>query len=207
MVSQQSETAMQLELRATRRPRNFTIGLFLGVALMLSWQYFRAARENSTISMPGDEAAFVTVLMQSRAAWIDAPNDLGRDGLRRSRAAALCKVDPTLLANGWTGRIDSVVPDAFPDYAGKSTARIVIALTTDISVSTPAAPLLNNPSMMVEAGTAVYAAAANLRLGERVRFSGHFIPGADCADEESLTLQGGMISPRFKIVLTGLSAG
>jgi hypothetical protein len=197
---------MAVALRLNNRPRNFTIGLFLGVLLMLSWQYWHAARENSTSAMPADEAAFVNVLMQARASWIDAPNDLARHAMRAARAAALCQADPALLANGWLGRMDSVIPDAFPDYAGKPTARIIINITTDVSISTPSAPLLNTPSQMVEAGTPVYAAAATLRRGELVRFSGRFMPGADCATEESLTLQGGMTAPRLKIVLTALAA-
>jgi hypothetical protein len=197
---------MAVVLRTTNRPRNFTIGLFLGVALMLAYQYWRAAARNSTAAMPEDEAAFVNILMQSRAAWLDAPNDLARHGMRAARAAALCKANPGLSANGWTGRMDRVIPDAFPDYAGKPTARIIITLTSDISISTPSAPLLNTPSTMVEAGTPIYETSATLRLGQRIRFSGHFVPGADCADEESLTLQGGMTSPRLKIVLTKLAA-
>jgi hypothetical protein len=197
---------MAVQLQFTNRRRNFTIGLFLGVALMLGWQYWRAARTNSTFGMPADEAAFVTVLMQSRAAWIAAPNDLARHGMRAARASALCKADPALLANAWAGRMVSVTPDGFPDYAGKQTARIVIALTSDVSVSTPSAPLLNDPATMVEAGSAVYAAAATLREGETLRFSGRFMPGGDCVEEDSLTLQGGMTEPRLKIVLTGLAA-
>jgi hypothetical protein len=198
---------MAVALRSTNRRRNFTIGLFLGVALMLAYQYWRAAQQNSTSAMPADEAAFVNVLMKSRAAWLGAPNDLARHGMRAARAAALCKADPALSANGWTGRLDRVIPDAFPDYAGKPTARIIIDLTSDISISTPSAPLLNTPSQMVEAGTPVYAAAARLRRGQLVRFSGRFISGADCEAEESLTLQGGMTAPRLKIILTALAAG
>lgn len=196
---------MVVTLRPANRTRNFTIGLFLGVALMLSYQYFRAAQQNSTSAMPPAEAAFVNILMQSRAAWLDAPNDLARHGMRTARAAALCKANPTLSADAWLGRLDSITPDAFPDYAGKSTARIIITLTSDISISTPAAPLLNTPAQLVEAGTPVYQVAATLRIGQRIRFSGHFLSGTDCADEESLTLQGSMTAPRLKIVLTALA--
>jgi hypothetical protein len=198
---------MAVALRYRNRQRNFTIGLFLGVAIMLTWTYWREAQSNSTSAMPSDEAAFVTILMHSRAAWLNAPNDLARHGMRAARAAALCKADPTLLANAWTGRLASIIPDNFPDYAGKVSARIIINLTSDISISTPSAPLLNDPSTMVEAGSAVYAAAANLRIGQTVRFSGRFIRGADCADEESLTMNGGMTAPRLKVVLTSLSPG
>jgi hypothetical protein len=142
---------MPVILRPTRSRRNFTIGLFLGVASMLAFQYWRQAQKNSTAGMPPDEAAFVTILTQSRAAWIGAPNDLARRGIRAARAAALCKADPTLSANNWLGRMVSVTPDSFPDYAGKATARIIIALTADATLSTPSAPLLNDPSTMAPA--------------------------------------------------------
>jgi hypothetical protein len=197
---------MQLQLRPTNRRRNFTIGLFLGVALMMGWQYWRAARANSTAGMPKDETAFVNILQQSRLAWLQAPNDLARNPMRATRAAALCKAVPTLSATGWSGRVVSVLPDGFPDYAGRKTVTIILALTTDISLTTPAAPLLNDPSTMLQAGSPIYATAATLRPGEAVNFSGRFFPGADCMDETRLTLSGGMTAPRWKFQLTALTS-
>jgi hypothetical protein len=197
---------MAVRLRYTNRRRNFTIGLFLGVALMLGWQYWRAARLNSTAFMPKDEAAFINILMQARQAWIDAPNDLARNGMRDARATSLCKTLPGLTANDWDGRIVSILPDGFPDYFGKKTVTIIIALTSDVTLSTPAAPLLNNPATMVESGSALYATAATLRAGEPVKFSAKFFPGADCMDNTRLTLAGGMTEPRWKMQLTVLAA-
>jgi len=190
-----------------RGRRNFTLGIFLGILAMLAWQYGRAWEKNSTLGMPQDETAFVTVLTQSRAAWLAAPNDLARLGMRQARAAALCKANPQLLAHNWRGRILSVTPNAMPDFSGKQTATIVIALTTDITLATPALPLLNSPSSLVEAGTPIYTTAATLRAGQDVRFSGQFFSGGDCVDEESFTLTGGMTEPRLKIQLTALAAG
>jgi hypothetical protein len=186
------------------RRYNFTIGLFLGVLGMLGWQYWRSAQQNSTRLMPPDEAAFVKIFVQSRAAWVSAPNDLARIGMRQTRAAALCKADPGLLANDWLGHIISVVPNTVPDLAGKQSATIVIGLNADVSVATPSLPLLNNPASMVEAGTPIYATAATLPVGQRVRFSGKFFGGGDCVDEESFTMNGGMTEPMLKIWLTAL---
>jgi hypothetical protein len=186
------------------RRYNFTIGLFLGVLGMLGWQYWRSAQQNSTRLMPPDEAAFVKIFVQSRAAWVSAPNDLARIGMRQARAAALCKADPGLLANDWLGHIISVVPNTVPDLAGKQSATIVIGLNADVSVATPSLPLLNNPASMVEAGTPIYATAATLSVGQRVRFSGKFFTGGDCVDEESFTMNGGMTEPMLKIWLTAL---
>ena len=152
------------------RRYNFTIGLFLGVLGMLGWQYWRSAQQNSTRLMPPDEAAFVKIFVQSRAAWVSAPNDLARIGMRQARAAALCKADPGLLATGWLGHIISVVPNTVPDLAG----------------------------------TPIYATAATLSVGQRVRFSGKFFTGGDCVDEESFTVNGGMTEPMLKIWLTAL---
>jgi hypothetical protein len=196
---------MQLQLRPANRRRNFTIGLFLGVALMMGWQYWLAARANSTEGMPRDEAEFVNILQQAHDAWRQAPNELARTPMRAARAAALCKAVPGLSATGWSGRVVSILPDGFPDYLGNKTVTIIIALTTDISLTTPAAPLLNDPSTMVQAGTPIYATAATLRPGEAVKFSGRFFPGADCMDETRLTLSGGMTAPRWKFQLTALA--
>jgi hypothetical protein len=186
------------------RRRTFSVGLLLGVLGMLGWQYWRSAQQNSTRLMPPEEAAFVKIFSQSRAAWITAPNDLGRIGMRQARAAALCKADPELSVSGWLGRIISVTPNSVPDLEGKQSATIVIGLTSDVSVTTPSLPLLNNPAAMVEAGTPIYATAATLPAGQGVRFSGRFFTGSDCVDEESFTVNGGMTEPRLKIWLTAL---
>ena len=189
-----------------RRRGTFSIGLLLGVLGMLAWQYWRSAQLNSTSGMPPDETAFVKILTQSRTSWLSAPNDVARQGMRQARAAALCKADTQLLSSSWRGRIVSVSPNSLPDLAGKQTATIVIALTSDISVATPNLPLLNNPASMVQAGTPLYQTAATLRAGQWVKFSGQFSAGADCVDEESYTLNGGMTEPRLKIFLTDLAA-
>jgi len=188
------------------RRRTFSFGLFLGVLGMLGWQYWRSARQNATSLMPPDEAAFVNIFVQSRTAWLAAPNDLARIGMRQARASALCKADPELLANGWLGHIVSIAPNSVPDLEGKQTATIVIALNSDLTVATPSLPLLNNPSAMVQAGTPIYATAATLRVGQRVRFSAKFFSGADCVDEESFTGNGSMTEPQLKIWLTALAA-
>lgn len=188
------------------RRRTFSIGLLLGVLGMLGWQYWRSAQQNSTRLMPSDEAAFVKIFSQSRAAWVSAPNDVARIGMRQARAVALCKADPGLLANDWLGRIVSVVPNSVPDLEGKQSATIVIGLSADVSVATPSLPLLNNPAAMVEAGTPVYATAATLREGQGVRFSGKFFAGGDCVDEESFTVNGGMTEPQLKIWLSALGS-
>ena len=196
---------MSVQLHYTYRRRTFTLGLFLGVALMLGYQYYRTERANSAIGMPAPEAAFVKITMQARQAWIDAPNDLARNGMRADRAAALCQADPSLTAAGWQGRIVSISPNGFPDYFGKSTAKIVIGLTDNITVSTPAVPLINNPAAMVEAGSPIYQTAATLRAGQRVLFNGVFFSGADCMEETSFLVSGGMTDPEFKIRLTALA--
>lgn len=196
---------MSVQLHYTNRRRTFTLGLFLGVALMLGYQYYRTERANSTIGLPAPEAAFVKITMQARQAWIDAPNDLARNGMRAARAAALCQADPSLTATAWQGRIVSISPNGFPDYLGKKTARIVIGLTDNITLSTPAAPLINNPEAMVEAGSPIYETAATLRAGQGVRFTATFFPGGDCMEETSFLVSGGMTDPEFKIRLTALA--
>jgi hypothetical protein len=196
---------MALQLQYNDRRRSFTIGLFLGVALMLAWQYWRTERANSVASLPPDEARFVKIVMLARQAWIDAPNDLARNGMRAARAAQLCQADPGMVAANWSGRIVSISPNGFPDYFGKKTAQIIIGLTSNLTLSTPSAPLINNPDMMVEAGSPIYVTASTLRPGQAVRFSAAFFGGTDCMQETSLTISGGMTNPQFKIRLTALA--
>lgn len=186
------------------RRKNFTIGLFIGVALMLVYQSRDAIRLPAV--MPAQESAFIAAAADARLAWVSAPNDLARGNMRAARAAALCKALPGLAAADWRGTVQQIVPDSFPDYAGHKTVRIVINLQPHLALTTPAAPLLNLPNTMVEAGTPVYAAAAALPIGAEVKFSGKFFAdGTDCMAETSLTRTGSMTDPVFKIQLSALA--
>jgi hypothetical protein len=185
--------------------RYFTIGLFIGVALMLFYQSWRH-RAPGIAEMPGTESAFLSAAMDARQTWVSAPNDLARAGMRAARATALCKALPGFAATDWLGAVQKIDPDSFPDYAGRKTVRIVISLAPHVAVTTPAAPLLNLPGTMVEAGTPVYVAAAALPLGAAAKFSGRFFAdGTDCMAETSLTRDGSMTDPVFKFQLTALA--
>jgi hypothetical protein len=185
----------------------FLLGLAIGVVLMLGREYVAAYRLHVVPGMAGDEIAFVQAVRQARAAWVGAPNDLARVGMRAARGAKLCAVLPGLAGHDWTGRVVSIEPDNFPDYAGRISAHIVIGLGDHVTLSTPAAPLLNLPGAMVEAGTPVYQVAKSLRIGQAVLFSARFFPsGTDCMTETSFTDDGSMTDPVFKMQLLALTA-
>jgi hypothetical protein len=112
---------------------------------------------------------------------------------------------PGLTASHWRAVVQSITPNTLPDFAGKATARIILLLPPDITLSTPASPLFNNSAAMVEAGSPLYAIAATLRPGTVVRFSAIFpANGTDCIDEESFTPNGSMTAPQFKMQLLSL---
>jgi hypothetical protein len=185
--------------------RYFTIGLFIGVALMLFYQSW-AHRAPGIAEMPGTESSFLSAALDARQAWVSAPNDLARANMRAARAASLCRALPNLAVTDWLGSVQKIDPDSFPDYAGHKTVRILISLAPHVSVTTPSAPLLNLPGTMVEAGTPIYAAAASLPLGTAVKFSGRFFAdGTDCMFETSLTRAGSMTDPVFEFQLTALA--
>jgi hypothetical protein len=190
---------------APSRRRTFNIGLLIGIALVLGYRTAFRHNPDSTAGMPTAERAFVNAAMAARANWLAAPNDLAKAQLPAQRAAALCRALPGLAATNWRGSVGRIDPDNFPDFFGRKTAHIVIQLTSHVSVSTPAAPLLNNPATMVEAGSPIYATAATLPHGQSVVFSGQFFPDGDnCLQENSLTEDGSMSDPQFKIHLTAL---
>jgi hypothetical protein len=185
----------------------FLLGLGIGVVLMLGRQYVAEYRRLHVPGMAGDEIAFVQAVSAARDAWVNAPNDLARVGMRAGRGAKLCAVLPGLAAHDWTGRVVSIEPDRFPDYAGKASAHIVIGLGAHVMLSTPAAPLLNMPGAMVEVGSPVYIVAKTLRIGAPVLFSARFFgSGTDCMAETSFTDDGSMRKPVFKVQLTALTA-
>jgi hypothetical protein len=188
-----------------RGRRNFTIGLFIGVALMLFYESW-GHKTPEMARMPAPELAFLSAALDARQVWVGAPNDLARANMRAARANSLCQALPGLAASGWLGTVRRIDPDSFPDYAGKKTVRIVIELAPHVAVTTPAAPLLNMPDTMVEAGTAIYAVAATVPIGGGVKFSGRFFAdGTDCMAETSLTRDGSMTNPVFKFQLTALA--
>jgi hypothetical protein len=189
------------------RQRRRDAGILVGIALVIVYQTVTRPNPDSTAGMPPAEIAFVAAATGAAEAWVAAPNDLARVDMPAARAAALCRALPGLAATAWRGRVAQITPDGFPDFNGKRTAHIVITLTSHLSVTTPAAPLLNNPNTMVEAGSALYATAATLPIGAPVVFSGTFFPdAATCLTITNLTLDGSMTHPNFKISLTALAA-
>jgi hypothetical protein len=189
------------------RQRARAAGILIGIAAVIAYQTITRPNPDSTAGMPPAEIAFIAAATEAELSWVAAPNDLARVDMPAARAATLCQALPVPAAAGWRGRVAQITPDGFPDFNGKRTAHIVIALSSHITVSSPAAPLLNNPNTMVEAGSAIYATAATLRIGAPVVFSGTFFPDtANCLTVTNLTLNGSMTEPDFKIRLTALAA-
>jgi hypothetical protein len=184
----------------------FLLGLAVGIVLMLGREYVASYRSHMVPGMAADEIAFVQAVGQARDLWVAAPNDLARVGMRTARGARLCQILPGLTASGWTGRVVSIEPDNFPDYAGKASAHIVIELADHLTLSTPTAPLFNMPGSLVEVGTPVYEIAKTLPIDAAVLFSARFFAsGTDCMTETSFTDHGSMTDPVFKIQLTALT--
>jgi hypothetical protein len=192
------------KLIARLTSRQKTIGMLVIAGVLL---FLLTLPRHPGPTIPASEVAFMTVATQAHNAWVDAPNDLARIGMRQARAGALCRALPDLVVVGWNGWIAQIEPNQLPDFSGKYTARIVIALSNHITLSTPASPIFNMPDTLVEAGSPVYDEASTLRIGQRVNFSAHFMPSAnDCMAEESFTSDGSMRNPDFKIILTDLVA-
>jgi hypothetical protein len=179
----------------------FEIGLCLGIIVALLWQYApKPARH-----LPPAEAAFIAAVSDAAGTWAAAPNDVARLPMRAARAAAICAALPDLTATSWAGTVANVSPNALPDLHGNATARVTLNIAPHIQLSTPANPLFNSPDTMVESGTPLYTTAATLRTSQNVTFSAKFVPdGTDCVAEESLTSNGSMTRPEFKIVLLAI---
>ena len=189
-------------VRRMRRPY-LTLGLLIGVTGTLLYE----SLPPRALPMPPAEAAFIATIEAARAGWVGAPNDLARVGQRTARGAALCQALPGLAAANWSVRITSIAPNNLPDLAGKATAQIVIALSPDITLTTPSNPLTNMPGSMVEDGSAIYATARTLRARQAVIFSGTFnADSTDCMAVTNLFSDGAMRAPDFRIVLMSLAA-
>jgi hypothetical protein len=65
--------------------------------------------------------------------------------------------------------------------------------------------LMSQPTL-IPVGSPVWSSAVHLKEGDRVRFSGRFLPGSDYINEVSLTTSGSMADPEFLMHFISIEA-
>lgn len=145
----------------------------------------------SVASMPESQKLFLSIVSKARKEAGGARNDMARGGILAERSNSLKRMD--LDVDGWTGKVADI--DSNSD--GKGVLSIEIA--PDVYVKTWNNSLSDISSKtLLEPSGAVFKAAANMRKGQRVKFSGSFFRDDEIGlQEQSLSLQGKLREPEF----------
>lgn len=143
---------------------------------------------------PQEERDFLAAVERGQSAVKDG-NDITLVTAARDRASAVC----TLLPHGgtvedWVGTISKVGTV----FGGKQ-GEVTVALGSDVQLRTWSRESEDaKDHTLVDPNSDVYRALADLKSGDKVRFSGAFVPhGATCIHETSLFARNGMLTPSF----------
>ena len=120
---------------------------------------------------------------------------------RKKRGREICALMPALKASNWVGEVE----DASTEMGGDSGV-VMVRLTDDIAVGT-----WNNSLSDIEANSLIkpssplYDKLGGLKEGDSVTFSGRFVRGPDCLEEQSLVDENGVLTPDFTFKFSSIS--
>lgn len=156
-----------------------------------------------TIPMPADEAKFIAGVQAARSAYNSAPNDMAKGGTRADRRRAICEaLSGSASANQWTGTIAKLSSN------GDGKGVLYISIADDVTIGTWNNALSDiEDNTLMDQSSPAFKAASAMKEGDKVVFSGTFIPSeTDCIRETSMTLEGSMQEPEFLIRFESVSA-
>lgn len=122
-----------------------------------------------------------------------APNEMAQGALRPARARVICQALPDPSATDWMGSVELLSSN----NEGKGV--LSVRISDSLSVETMNNALSDIPyNTLIPVGSRVQQEAMALHHGQRVVFSGSFVPdNDDCIKETSLTVWGDMTEPSF----------
>ena len=153
----------------------------------------RRAAIEAFFTLPARQEAFIQAVSEAREAFRAAANGLARGGTRAARREALCSVLKSRSVKGWVGRIVTLSSNA----DGKGV--LSVELADGLAVKTWNNELADmGADTLISPSSRLFARLAALKEGDRIRFSGTFLPSdVDCIREASLTQSGSMRDPEF----------
>lgn len=142
---------------------------------------------------PESQRRFVEIVSAAGDAYRSARNEVAESASRDSRRRALSKDFRSATVTGWVGRIKEISTN----MDGKGV--LAVSVGPDITLSTWNNELSDIASgTLIDKSSAVYGALMDLSVGDRVVFSGSFLPSdEDHFAEQSITLHGSMVDPAF----------
>lgn len=144
-------------------------------------------------TLPNDQRALMEAVSTFRLNFNAAPNDMARGAQRPARAEAICRAVPRLAVHNWVGTVSELSSN------NEGRGVLAIALDRNTTVGTWSNSLSDmTHNTLIPSNSEVFRSAVALSRGQSVIFSGQFFRDqTDCLSEASLTVRGGMTSPRF----------
>jgi hypothetical protein len=149
--------------------------------------------ERLTTSSPASQRSFLQVVINSRQAFNNAPNDMQKGATRPARAQSLCAGLPSGLFENWAGKITRLSSN------NEGRGVLAIEIGTDVELKT-----WNNSvsdagdNTLIAPTSALFNSVSAMRVGQLVRVSGMLVrERTDCFKEGSMTVSGAMTEPEF----------
>lgn len=156
---------------------------------------------NTTMPLPEAERALIAAVESYVSRYAAATNELQKSALRTQRRASLASAVKDMRVSDWVGTLKKLTTDS----DGKASISIqlegsAISVHTDIG-----SPFDRGSDTLVDHGSSLYNKLASLSVGDRVVFTGSFLPGEkDHLKETSFTESGSMTEPEFAMRFSGV---
>jgi hypothetical protein len=143
-------------------------------------------------SLPGKQRQFIQIV-EDAAQKAESGNEFAVVKARKQRGRQICALMPALKATNWVGEVE----DASTEMGGDSGV-LSLRLTDDIAAGTWNNSLSDiDANTMISPSSSLYEKLGMLSAGDEVTFSGRFIRGPDCLEEQSLVDENGVLTPDF----------
>jgi hypothetical protein len=148
------------------------------------------------LKLPASQASFVSIVSVAQSQSQNVANDMQRGGVKASRDQSLCAQLESLNVTDWVGTVKKI------DSNSEGKGVLAVDVAPGISLETWNNGLSDiGSNTLIEPGSPVFQSASAMEQGQRVTFSGTFLPGnshsGDCIKEASLSLRGKVESPDF----------
>jgi len=151
--------------------------------------------EKPKIVLPQSQLSFIEVVESFYEPYDDAPNELKKSALRTQRKNSIGSILGNRRASEWIGTLK----DMQTNSEGKAFIEIKLEGAESIVIKTWSnafSDIMDNT--LIENGSSLYNAIADLSKGDIVVFSGTFVPDdRDFIREGSVTERGSMTDPEF----------
>ncbi|BBU31228.1 hypothetical protein BTHE68_49620 [Burkholderia sp. THE68] len=137
---------------------------------------------------PKDEAALIAVVNHQAQRWDDAENDVQHESIGPARDTSLCNMPKE--ARNWSGTVERI------DTYLANEARFEIRIAPNLTLGTNGE--LQDAGSKIQRGTRLFDSVAKLSRGQRVVFSGRFVPDSKgCLTGYGTAERGSAIAPKF----------